>query len=173
MRLSLPHFLASTVLPALVLAQNASTNFLGSSPSQRFAIDQAQAQTVIQAAAAHAHSVSSPSSIAVVDPSGFLVAFLRTDNAFPGGVDIAIKKARTVALFNGAVTTADLLNLTSPPGSLLYGLDGTNGGLVVVGGGLPLFVGGHFVGAIGVSAGLNSKDVDVATAGVAAVGGAL
>ena len=173
MKLSLPLFLASTILPALILAQNASTNFLGSSPSQRFTITQSQAQTVLAAAASHAHNVSSPSSIAVVDPSGILVSFLRTDNAFPGGVDIAIKKARTVALFNGAVTTAELLNLTSPPGSVLYGLDGTNGGLVVVGGGLPLFVGGHFMGAVGVSAGLNGKDVDVATAGVVAVGGAL
>ena len=164
--------LLTSILPPLAFAQNASTNFLGSTPSQRFVIDQTQAQTVIQAAAAQAKNAYSPSSIAVVDPSGFLVAFLKTDNAFGGGVDIAIKKARTVALFNGAVTTAALLNLTSPPDSQLFGLEDTNGGLIVVGGGLPLFAGGHFVGAIGVSAGLNAKDVVVATAGAAALGGA-
>ena len=162
-------FILAAFIPLLASAQDASTNFLGSSPSQRFVINQTQAQIVIEAAAAEAKKASSPSSIAVVDPSGLLVAFLKTDNAFGGGMDIAIKKAKTVALFNGAVTTAALLNLTSPPDSLLFGLEDTNGGLVVVGGGLPLFYEKHFIGAIGVSAGLNSKDVDVATAGVNAL----
>ena len=169
MKFSIPLLLTST-FSLLALAQNASTNFLGSTPSQRFVIDQTQAQIVVQAAAAQAKNVFSPSSIAVVDPSGLLVAFLKTDNAFGGGADIAIKKARTVALFNGAVTTAALLNLTSPPDSQLFGLEDTNGGLIVVGGGLPIFAGGHFIGAIGVSAGLNAKDVDVATAGATALG---
>ena len=60
-----------------------------------------------------------PENIAIVDPSGLLVAFHRMDNAFPGSIDISIKKARTVVLFNGAYSTADLTAAAQGP---LYGL---------------------------------------------------
>ena len=73
-------------LPVLALAQSMppNNNYIGSTPSQRHYINQTQAQSIIQAAAQAAITVGSPSNIAIVDPGALLVAFLRTDNAFPG-----------------------------------------------------------------------------------------
>jgi hypothetical protein len=70
----------------------ASNNYsdIGSTPSQRLYINATQAQAVIPAAANKALSVN-PSSVVVRDPSG-LVAFLRGYNAYPGRIDIIIKK---------------------------------------------------------------------------------
>jgi uncharacterized protein GlcG (DUF336 family) len=73
---------------------------------QRHYITADQAQGVIAAAVKVARNIF-PENIAVVDPSGLLVAFHRMDNAFPGSIDISIKKARTSVLFNG-LSTADL-----------------------------------------------------------------
>jgi uncharacterized protein GlcG (DUF336 family) len=94
---------------------------------------------------------------------------LRLDNAYPGSIDIAQKKARTVALFNGAFPTSGLYN-NSQPGGSLYGIEETNGGLVVFGGGVPIFANGYFIGAVGVSGGSVDQDEQIATAGVMAVG---
>jgi Haem-degrading len=94
-------------------------NYIGSTPSQRLYINQTQAQAVISAAVAKNVGFSF-SNIAVTDPSGLLVAFLRTDNAFPASIDISIKKARTVSLFQGKYATADLYNASLPSGTL-YG----------------------------------------------------
>jgi uncharacterized protein GlcG (DUF336 family) len=97
------------------------------------------------------------------------VAFLRVDNAYPGSIDIAQKKARTVSLFNGAFPTSGLYN-NSQPGASLYGIEETNGGLIVFGGGVPIFANGYFIGAVGVSGGTVDQDVQIATAGATAVG---
>jgi len=95
-----------------------SHNGIGSTPVQRHYISHEQAQAVIQAAKANAEN-GAPQNIAVVDPSGLLVAFLRMDNAYPGSIDISIKKARTCVLFNG-ITSAALFD-GSQPGQALYG----------------------------------------------------
>lgn len=105
------------------------TNGWGSTPAQRHYISASQAQTVIKAAIAHS---SVPNNIAVLDPSSQLVAFLRMDNAYLGSVDISIKKAKTVTSFNGQFPSYGLLN-SSQPGGDLYGIEETNGGLVVFG----------------------------------------
>jgi len=157
------------LLPIVCWAQNQITNnFLGSTPGQRHIINQIQAQRAISVAASKAASISVAENIAIVDPSGSLVAFLKMDNAFPASFDIATKKAKTVAGFNGAFTSAALYN-SSQPGGPFYGIEETNGGLVVFGGGLPIFVDGFFIGAIGVSGGSSDQDVTVATAGVNAI----
>jgi uncharacterized protein GlcG (DUF336 family) len=112
---------------------------------------------------------SARENIAVVTPNGFLLAFLRNDNAPLASIEVAIKKARTVALFNGGRTTEALGPLIQPGGAI-YGIDNTNGGLIGFPGGLPVFVGGAFVGAVGVGGGTGAQDVEVATAGIQAVG---
>jgi uncharacterized protein GlcG (DUF336 family) len=117
----------------------------------------------VAAAAKYAANVV-PQNIAVVDPSGLLVAFLRMDNAFPGSIDISTKKARTSVLFNG-IPSAALYN-QSQPDQALYGIQETNGGLVIFGGGLPLYKDNFLLGAIGVSGGTVQQDIDVAQAGV-------
>ena len=49
----------------------------------------------------------------------------------------------------------------------LAGLEETNGGVVVFGGGYPLISNGFLIGAIGVSGGTVAQDEEVAKAGVA------
>src|ERR1700732_2005136 len=58
-------------------------------------LDQAGAQTVLQAARDRARQRNAPSAIAVVDPAGDLLAFQRMDDVRPASADLAIQKART------------------------------------------------------------------------------
>jgi uncharacterized protein GlcG (DUF336 family) len=154
----------------LAMAQTNSTNGIGSTPSQRNYVNSTQAQTIISAAITNATALNVPQNIAVVDPSGLLVAFLRMDNAYPGSIDISQKKARTAVLFNG-LSSANLYDAVQP-GAMLYGLEQTNGGLVAFGGGVPLYLDGKLIGGVGVSGGTVAQDVSVAQAGVWGLKGA-
>ncbi|MGW4592250.1 GlcG/HbpS family heme-binding protein [Amycolatopsis thermoflava] len=126
----------------------------------------ADAQPVLEAALAKAEEIGQPMNVAVVDDGGHLIAFARQDGAILGSIDIAIRKARTAALLK--MTTARL-GEAAAPGAPLYGIEVTNGGLVIFGGGIPLVRGREVVGAIGVSAGSVEQDTEVAEAGVAAL----
>jgi len=65
----------------------------------------------------------------------------------------------------------ELINgLATSPGGPLFGIKETNGGLVFFGGGVPVTVGGSFVGGLGVSGGAVEQDVQIAAAGAAALG---
>lgn len=150
-----------------LVSGQATQNGIGSTPSQRNYINDTQAATAIAAAYANATALQVPQNIAIVDPSGLLVGFLRMDNAYPGSIDISIKKARTSVLFNG-IPSNGLYNRSLPSGDL-YGIEETNNGLVVFGGGVPIYVGGYLIGAIGVSGGSVAQDVAVATAGANAL----
>ncbi|KAF1943143.1 DUF336-domain-containing protein [Clathrospora elynae] len=138
------------------------------SPLTRQVISAAQAQAIISSAISAATKLNIPENIAVVDPSGLLVAFLRMDNAFPGSIDISTKKARTAVLFNG-LSSADLYAAVQP-GAPLYGVENTNGGLIVFGGGVPVFRKGVLIGGVGVSGGSAEQDVEVAMKGVEGIG---
>lgn len=165
-------------LAAAAMAQQADpqantiTNnyFLGTTPAQRYEVNQTQAQQIINAARDEAAKINVPMNIAVVNYYSSLVAFLHMDNSYPGSIDISIKKAKTVVVFNGQVPNAGYYNASQPGGSL-YAIEQTNGGLVVFGGGLPLVFNGILYGAVGVSGGSVPQDIQVATAGVRAVGG--
>src|ERR1700758_3247808 len=61
------------------------------------ALDQAGAQTALQAAEESAQRWNAPSAIAVVDPAGDLLAFQRMDRVRPASAELAIEKARTAA----------------------------------------------------------------------------
>jgi uncharacterized protein GlcG (DUF336 family) len=105
--------------------------------------------------------------IAVVDTAGNLVTFSRMDGAWIGSIDVALKKAKTSALF--PMPTAAIGGL-SQPGGPIYGIESTNGGLISFGGGVPLTAGdGTVVGAIGVSGGMVDQDVAVAEAAAKAL----
>jgi hypothetical protein len=128
--------LLGSSLGALAAGNKTATNGVGSTPaqvsidssiyrrtptdsaSQRHVISIDEAESLIAAAVKEANNVTAEN-IAIVDPSGMLVAFHRMDNAFPGSIDISIKKARTTVLFNGAYSTADLNAAAQGP---LYGL---------------------------------------------------
>lgn len=124
-----------------------------------------QARAVLTAALA-ASEATVPVSIAVVDTGGHLKAFDRVDGANLGGVDVAIRKARTAQLFEMPTGT---LGKDSQPGGALFNIELTNGGLVTFPGGIPLTVDGTLIGAIGVSGGTPDEDEHIAAAGVKAL----
>ena len=83
-----------------------------------------------------------------------------------GSIDIAQKKAITARYFN--MSTADL-GAAAQPGKELFGIEVTNRGLVIFGGGELLIRNGVIVGAIGVSGGSVAEDTAVSKAGAAAL----
>ena len=127
----------------------------------------AQAQQVMKGALAFAEKQGVPMNIAIVDAGGNLKEFCRMDGAFLGSIDISAKKAKTARFFN--MSTAQLGSV-SGPGQELYGIETTNNGLVVFGGGeLLRNKNGVIIGAIGVSGGSVAEDTNVAKAGVEAL----
>ncbi|MFC3202871.1 heme-binding protein [Alteromonas oceani] len=98
--------------------------------------------------------------IAIVDSGAHLVAFERMDGAFLGSVDIAIKKARTSALFPlesgqlGALIRSEQLT----------GFESSNENLMGFNGGVPIFAGDDQIGAIGISGGSAEEDLAIARA---------
>jgi len=124
-----------------------------------------QAQLVLEAAISRAIEINSPVSIAVLDTGGHLKSFLRMDGAVLGSVDIAIRKAKTAALFEA---NSELVWEYLKPGAPAHGLENSNGMLAPFAGGVPLFVDGEMFGAIGISGGAVSQDAEVAVAAAAA-----
>ncbi len=125
----------------------------------------AQAQKVVAAAEAKAQVQGTLMNIAVIDAGGNLKAFGRMDGAFLGSIDIALKKAKTARYFN--MSSKELGDL-SMPGKPLYGIEVTNNGLVLFGGGeLLRDKSGTIIGAIGVSGSSVEDDMGVAQAGAA------
>ena len=123
-----------------------------------------QTRSVIGAAEAKAESMRVPVNIAVLDAAAHLKAFSRMDRARLGSIDIAMKKAATAALFQ---TTSEAVWEYCKPGAPAHALEHTNGGLAPFAGGLPLFGSdGEMLGAIGVSGGAVSQDLEIAKAGV-------
>lgn len=78
--------------------------------------------------------------VAVVDRSGGLVGFVRNPLAGTHTIEVSQRKAFAAATFQASTSSMmDRENLKQIPGVLL------------IGGGLPIRVAGHFYGAIGVS----------------------
>lgn len=128
-----------------------------------------QANLALERARQKAVELGVKMDIAVVDTSGNLKAFIRMDGACLGCIDIAIRKARTARYFDRP--TGELGKL-SQPGSPLYGIEHSNGGLITFPGGVPIKdAQGRIFGAIGVSGDTVENDHIVATAGAEAVGG--
>lgn len=101
-----------------------------------------------------------PMAIAFVDERGGLVFFTRMDGNLPAGTEIAISKAYTSATLQMATSEVGKL---AQPGEMLYGIQNMlNGRIVLFGGGLPLYLNGKVVGAVGVSGGTAKEDVQVA-----------
>lgn len=126
-----------------------------------------QARAVLAAAEARASSVGVPVIIAVVDAGVHLHAFMRMDGAVLGSIDIALKKARTAALFQ---TSSEAVWEYCKPGAPAPGLELTNGGLAPFGGGVPLRdADGQLLGAVGVSGGAVAQDLEIAEAAAAAL----
>jgi glc operon protein GlcG len=127
------------------------------------------AEAVLAAAKAHADHMAVPMDIAIVDDGGHLIAFARMDGAKLSSVDIAINKAHAAAIrrqATGPARNGEEVNIVLSLGLAI----GSRAQQTPLRGGLPLEANGQCVGAIGVSAGTEDQDVEVALAGVAAFG---
>ena len=120
------------------------------------------ARRVLDAAEIEAKRNSWNVSIAVMDPSGQLLAFARMDGAPLASIGIAQGKARTSALFRRPSKAIEDL-AASRVG--FVALDG----ITPVEGGVPILVGERVVGAIGVSGVTSQQDAQIARAGASAV----
>jgi glc operon protein GlcG len=126
------------------------------------------ARAILAAAEKKANEINVPMNIAIVDGGGHLLVFARMDGVKLSSIQVALAKTVSAALRGTA--TGPSPNATEPSVMLSLGLSlATDGKLTCIRGGLPLFVSGQCVGAIGVSGGTEDEDVQVAQAGVEAL----
>ncbi|MCX5725153.1 MAG: heme-binding protein [Nitrospirae bacterium] len=109
-------------------------------------------------------------SVSVVDRAGVLRAMARADGAGPHTVDSSRKKAYTAASLRRATTElAELINKVPT----LQALREMNDQVLILGGGLPIEIGGEVVGGIGVGGAPGAHlDDACAQAGLDAIGAA-
>ncbi len=125
-------------------------------------LDQAGAQTVLQAAKESAQQRNAPSAIAVVDPAGDLLAFQRMDGVRPASADLAIEKARTAARLRRP--TAEIEDNINNGRTAFVTAD-----IMALRGGMPIRVNGEVVGAVGVAGLSKETDTGIATTAAAAL----
>lgn len=114
-----------------------------------------------------ATEIGVPSVVAIFNRAGTMLGFFRQDGALTISNTLAQQKSYTAAVLGGP--TADMaVNFGADPllAASLLKLDN----ITLLGGGLPIVIGGVPVGGIGVSGGSVEQDVEAATAGLAAVG---
>ncbi len=102
--------------------------------------------------------------IAVVDDGAHLLHFQRLDGAQLGSVDISLGKARTAVLGKRPTKSYEEMVNNGRYGAL------TMPGITHLEGGVPIFVEGECLGAVGVSGVKSSEDAQVAAAGIATLG---
>ena len=139
----------------------------GKSVGQRL-IDVMAAAEAARAGVAYAASIGVQVNVAVVDPGGLLVAFLRMPGAPLHSADIAIDKAYTAVSF-GLATAQWSEALAQHSAAVRDGIV-RRPRFVAFGGGLPMVEGGQRIGAIGVSDASEAQDEAIAQAGLAAIG---
>jgi len=125
-------------------------------------------RAVLTAAERRAQEIRVPMNIAVVDDGGHLLVFGRMDGAKPASIAIALIKAQAAAMrraSTGPAMSGEQVNLPIALGLAVA----ASAHQTPIRGGIPLFVEGEVVGAIGVSAGTEEQDYDVAQAGAAAI----
>lgn len=98
---------------------------------------------------------------AILDTGANLVTFSRMDGAWLASNELAIAKARTSVMFQAP---SEALNAPPQAGEPVPHFDHIHaGGLLLMGGGLPLFDGdGALIGALGVSGGTPEQDAALA-----------
>ncbi len=110
-----------------------------------------------------AEEIGQPQCVVIVDASGVILAEIRMTDAKLLSMKSAKAKARTAASI-GAGTTS-IPEAVRP----LIGL-ATEGAVTGLPGGLPIIMKGQVLGGIGVGSGSGEQDIEVARAGLAAIG---
>lgn len=132
-------------------------------------IDYADAKRMVDTIVEHALQSKKAAVIAVADAHGELMAFARMDGAPLSSILVATNKAWTAA--RERKPTKDIGDKIRHPEKgfdiAFYG----DPRFVGWGGGLPIWRNGEVVGSVGVSGLSSAEDVQLATAGIDAVGG--
>jgi len=118
---------------------------------------------VLNGALTKATELGVPQNITIVDEGGNLLAYIRMDGAKLLSRETSLSKAITAASHrqpSSRLNPKDEVKLSLAAGQRLTNLEG----------GLPIIINGHVVGAIGVGSGTGAQDVEVARAGLAAIG---
>jgi uncharacterized protein GlcG (DUF336 family) len=127
------------------------------------AVSAAAARAMIDAAVSRAEELGARSVIAVVDDGGNLTALCRMDGAPVVSIAVAQNKAYTALL---GLPSGELYDALAGQPALLAGVLHTPR-MAAFGGGLPIWVDGMLIGAIGVGGGTVDQDIDCAAAALA------
>jgi uncharacterized protein GlcG (DUF336 family) len=133
----------------------------------KHSIDAETAEKAVAAAAKKSVELKLKMCIAVSDEAGDLKAFLRMDGAPKLSIGISQDKAYTAASFG--MSTHAWFDFIKDDPPLLYGITHTPR-LTVFGGGFPVMVKGEMIGAIGLSGGHYTQDMECPRAALAAIG---
>jgi uncharacterized protein GlcG (DUF336 family) len=127
-----------------------------------------EAKAVLAAAEAKATEIGVPMYLIIVDDAGQPKASLRMDGNSGAALTLVPPKAFTAVSFK---TPTNVLaeRVASDPVRVASFL--ANGEFTLLGGGVPLAVGGEVVGAIGVGGGTPEQDTEVGLAGAAVLAG--
>jgi len=107
-----------------------------------------QASSLVDAGIRYCVQNSQSACVSVLSTGFDLKAQYCMDDSFLGAVDLTSRKAKTAGLFG---KPNEQLSQAQLPGSILFKVELTNGGLFTNAGGLPLKYQGSVVGAIGVA----------------------
>jgi glc operon protein GlcG len=101
--------------------------------------------------------------VAIVDTSGNLVYYEKMDNTQVASATVAIDKARSAAIYKRPTKALQDALAAGGAGLRILRLEGAT----PVEGGIPLFLDGKIIGAIGVSGDSSANDNQCATSGAA------
>ena len=127
-------------------------------------LSQTEIKEILRAAKKEAQNNQWIVSIAIVDDGGHPLAMERMDECAPIAAYIAMEKARSAAL--GRRPSADYENMINGGRAAFLSAPNLSGMLE---GGVPIVVGKHTIGAIGVSGVQKDQDAQIAKAGAAAI----
>ncbi|CUQ67681.1 conserved exported protein of unknown function [Candidatus Nitrospira inopinata] len=162
--------LAVGVTACLLFAVGAAHSGMAQELSKESVLSLSLANKAIAAAIESCKKDGYRVSVSVVDRSGVLRAMGRADGAGPHTVDSSRKKAYTAASVRRPTTElADLISKNPA----LQGLRDMNQEILILGGGLPIEIGGEVVGGIGVGGAPGAHlDDACAQSGLDAIGAA-
>jgi uncharacterized protein GlcG (DUF336 family) len=150
----------AAALAGLVLAAASATSYAQQRPEYGPEVSIAAAKKIAAGTLAECAENKWNVAVAVVDNHGFLVYFERMANTQTASVEIAIGKARTAATYRRPTRVfQDVINKAPAVATLP--------GVVASPGGVPIFVDGKVIGAVGVSGVTGDQDEQCAKAGLA------
>lgn len=149
---------AAMLLPVPALAQTAPVPAATPAPAYGAPISLERAEALLKRALDASRKRGFRMAIAIVEPSGELVAFARMDDTQYGSIYVAQRKAETAARYRSSTATMEQRVLGGRTVTL------ANADTLPIAGGIPIVVDGKIVGAIGVSGASAAEDDEIARA---------